>query len=118
MKARTDCERDGRLGWLKEYVVGLGVGTCATLYGLVALWIGHTFLPGLKGGNSTVAGAHAAGLAGAYVAGGLYLLCRFFLHRRCRREARRAQLYLVENVLLVLFIVALVYTLLQVGTVG
>jgi hypothetical protein len=113
-KARRDRYR----GWVRQYVIGLGIGGVSVLYGLIALWTHHTFLPGLKGGNATVSGAHGAGLALAYTVGGLYLLCRFFLHRRFRSEARRAQLYLVENVLLLVLIASLGYVLWQVGTVG
>ncbi|NLW50884.1 MAG: hypothetical protein GXY85_08610, partial [Candidatus Brocadiaceae bacterium] len=104
--------------WFRQYVIGLGVGTVSALYGLIALWWGHTFLPGLKGGTATVTGAHGAGLALGYTAGGLYLFCRFFLHGRLRSEGRRAQIYLVENVLLLVLIASLSYVLWQVGTVG
>jgi len=110
--------RDPDARWVRQYVIGLGVGCVSAVYGLYALWTRHTFLPGLKGGNATVSGAHGAGLALAYTVGGLYLLCRYFLHRRFRSEARRAQLYLVENVLLLVLIASLGYVLWQVGTVG
>jgi len=105
-------------GWVRQYIIGLGVGGVSCVYGLIALWTRHTFLPGLKGGNATVSGAHGAGLAIAYTTGGLYLLCRFFLHRRFRSAALRAQLYLIENVLLLVLIASLGYVLWQVGTVG
>jgi len=118
MKKRADPRADPGASRLRQYVIGLGLGTACAVYGLVALWMQRTFLPGLKGGNATVSGAHGAGLAIAYTVGGLYLVCRFFLHRRCRSEARRAQLYLVENVLLIVLIAALGYVLWQVGTVG
>ncbi|MHC4480390.1 MAG: hypothetical protein ACYS1C_05395 [Planctomycetota bacterium] len=104
--------------WIKQYVLGLALGLAAAVYGMIALWTRHTFLPGLKGGNATVTGLHGAGLAAAYVAGGLYLICCFFLHRRCRSESARGQIYLIENLLLLVLIAALIYVLWQVGTVG
>ena len=118
MTKKDEARRDRDASWVRQYVIGLGVGAASAVYGLIALWTRHTFLPGLKGGNATVSGAHGAGLAAAYTVGGLYLICRFFLHRRCRSEARRAQLYLVENVLLLVLIASLGYVLWQVGTVG
>jgi hypothetical protein len=117
--AKTDHTRDGgRPDRFKEYGLGLGLGGACALYGLVALWLGHTYLPGLKGGNHTVAGKDGAVLAAAFIAGGLYLIARLFVHRRCHSEGRRAQVYLVEVVLLGGLIASLVYVLWQVGTVG
>jgi hypothetical protein len=99
-------------------VVGLGLGTACALYGLLALWTHHTFLPGLKGGASTVSGAHGAAAAAAYLAGGLFLICRFYVQVRCRSFAARRRVYRVQNLLLVALIAALVYVLWQVGTLG
>jgi Mg/Co/Ni transporter MgtE len=110
--------RESRRRWVKEYVVGLGLGAALAVYGLIAFWTKHTFLPGLKGGNLTVSGLHGAGLAAAYVSGGLYLVCRLFVQRRCRSAAAQGQVYLIENVLLVVLIASLAYVLWQVGTVG
>lgn len=118
MKKFAHSHEDGRPHWLKEYGLGLGLGPACIVYGLVALWLRHTFLPGLKGGNHTVTGIGGAVLAGAFLAGGLYLVSRFFLHLRCRSAARRAQLYAVEVVLLGALIASLVYVLWRVGTVG
>jgi hypothetical protein len=102
----------------KEYFLGLAVGSAAAVYGIVALWMRETFLPGLKGDGHTVSGGRGAALAGAYILGGLYLLARLFLHHRCRSDSLRAQLYLAETVLLVLLIAALAYVLWQVGNVA
>lgn len=106
-----------QFAWFREYVVGLALGAATAIYGVVALWSRHTFLPGLKGGNSGVSGTHGAGLAAAYIAGGLFLICRLFLHRRCRSESSRGQVYLVQNLLLIVLILSLAYVLWQVGTV-
>jgi hypothetical protein len=98
--------------------VGLVLGLATAGYGLIALWTGRTFLPGIKGQTSTVTGSHGAAMAAAYVSGGLYLFLRFFLHKRCRSEWARAQVYLMENALLIVLIAVLAYVLWQVGTVG
>ncbi len=107
-----------RRAWVKEYGIGLGLGPMCALYGLIALLGGRTFLPGLRGGKMTVTGPNGLGLAAAYVAGGLFLICRFFVHRRCRTRFARGQIYLLENLLLIVVIAALVYVLLKVGTVA
>ncbi|KPK61976.1 MAG: hypothetical protein AMK73_07105 [Planctomycetes bacterium SM23_32] len=118
MRRLTRPEGEPKRSPIKQYVVGLGLGSVGAVYGAIALLTRHTFLPGLKGGNSTVSGAHGAALAAAYLVGGLFLICRFFLHPRCRSERSRAQVYLVENVLLTLLIASLAYVLWQVGAVG
>ena len=102
----------------KEYFLGLFVGSAATVYGIVALWMRETLLPGLKGDGHTISGGRGAALAGAYFLGGLYLLARFFLHHRCRSDTLRAQLYLAENILLALLIAALAFVLWRVGNVA
>jgi len=53
---QAGAEGEPKSGWFRQYVIGLGVGTVSALYGLIALWWGHTFLPGLKGGTATVTG--------------------------------------------------------------
>jgi hypothetical protein len=118
MRRRTEPSGPERRSRLKELVLGLVLGLVTAVYGAVALLTGHTFLPGLKGGNLTVTGAHGAALGVAYLVGGLFLFCRFFLHPRCRSEQSRGQVYLVENVLLVVLVASLAYVLWQVGAVG
>jgi len=118
MRRRTQPKHESRPNWVKQYVLGLGFGVASVVYGLVALWTKHAFLPGLKGGSSTASGAHGAALAAAYVAGGLFVVCRFFLHTRLRSRWAHRHLYLAENVLLLMLIAALLYVLWQVGTVG
>ena len=103
---------------IKEYVIGLGVAICATLYGAYALMVGQSYLPGVRGGTTTVSGTHGRGIALAYLVGGVFLFLRFFLEKRCHREFNRNQVYLVENALLIVLIGTLVYVLLNVGTAG
>jgi hypothetical protein len=103
---------------IKEYGIGLAGGAACTLYGLYALASRRAYLPGLKGGTATVQGSHGVGAAALYLAGGLFLVLRLFLHRRCRSEFARRQVYLLENCLLLAFIGAAFYVLLNVGTAG
>jgi hypothetical protein len=113
---RPEQPRGPRPSPFKEYVLGLVVGPVCALYGLVALWTRATFLPGLKGGDGHfVTGGQGAALAAAYVAGGLYLLARFFIHHRCRTEPMKARLYTAENLLLVALIAAMAFVLWSVG---
>jgi hypothetical protein len=98
-------------------VFGLGLGVLAALYGLVAFAMGRTFLPGLPGEAHTVTGPGATALAGGYLAGGLYLLCRFFLQERLPPRDSRPSLYVLQNVLLAGFIACLVYLLVNMGEV-
>jgi hypothetical protein len=118
MLRRAQAKGEQKTSWFTERVIGLGLGSAITLYGLFALWTRRTFLPGIKGGSPTVTGAHGAALAAAYFAGGMFLIFRFYIHERCRSARRRGQVYLIENALLVMLIVALIYVLWQVGTVG
>jgi len=118
MRRRVQAKRESAPGWVKQYVLGLGFGAASAIYGLVALWTKHSFMPGLRGGNATVTGGHGAALAGAYIAGGLFVICRFFLHSRFRSHSARGRIYMAENFLLLVLIAALLYVLWQVGTVG
>ncbi len=116
-----DDQRQPRRSWLRllrDYGIGLVVGLAAAGYGAYALMSRRTYLPGLKGGTATVHGSHGVGAALLYVAGGLFLVVRFFLHERCRSEPTRSQLYLLEVLLLVAFVAAAFYVLLNVGTAG
>ncbi len=115
---RESTEEKSTQGWVKEYIVGLGLGTGAALYGIYSLFAGSTYMPGLRGGTTSVHGSHGVGAAIMYLAGGLFLVMRFFVHRRCRLEATRSQVYLLENVLLVVFVGSAFYVLLNVGTAG
>ena len=103
--------------WLKTYVVGLGLGTAAAVYGVVALVMGRTFLPGLKGGAHTVADRGGLALAGGYLLGGVYLLLRYHVEKRVGSAGARSPLYWLQNLLLIGFIAALIYVLMHVGTV-
>ncbi|MFO8006754.1 MAG: hypothetical protein R6V05_03370 [Candidatus Brocadiia bacterium] len=113
-------QRPGRswLRLLRDYGIGLVAGLAAAGYGAYALMSGRTYLPGLKGGTATVHGSHGVGAALLYLAGGLFLVVRFFLHERCRSESTRSQLYLLEVLLLVVFVAAAFYVLLNVGSAG
>ena len=102
---------------LKRYVIGLGLGSIAAIYGLVALAVGRTFLPGLQGNGHTVAGASGRALAAGYLLGGLYLLLRLFVEPRAGKDRPHALLYVLENLVLVGFIAALIYVLMHVGAV-
>jgi len=103
---------------IKEYVVGLCLAALLALYGIYALIVGRAYLPGVRGGTTTVAGLHGRGVALAYLVGGLFLFFRHFLEKRCHRQFNRDQVHFVENMLLLVLITALVYVLLNVGTAG
>ena len=103
--------------WFWEYVVGLGLGGVAALYGLVALAVGRTFLPGLHGNGYTVGGTSGQALAGSYLIGGLYLVIRLYLEDRIESASGKSLLYLAQCLLLAGFIASLIYVLLHVGEV-
>ncbi len=109
---------DARLKWFWRNVVGLGVGIAATIYGLFGLVARHAWLPGLRGNNHTANGLHAVAIALIYLTGGLYLVCRLFMHTRPRRRTDDSLLYLGEVGLLVVLIGSLLYVLLKVGSAG
>ncbi len=110
--------RPDAMRWIKEYVVGLGLAALLALYGLYALIVGWTYLPGVRGGTATVGGMHGRGVALAYMVGGIFLFFRHFLEKRCHRQFHRDQVHFLENVLLIVLIAVLVYVLLNVGTAG
>ncbi len=118
MRRGNDHERGPRGNWFRQYVIGLGLGLVSAVYGVIAMLTRNSFLPGLKGGSHTVTGSHAVAVALVYLAGGLFLAFRFFLDPRCRARHTRAEVYLAENLLLMLLIAAAVYVLLSVGTAG
>ena len=118
MGQMSEQQHSARRDALRQYVLGLGIGGLCALYGLYGLVTRTAFLPVLKGGPSVLRGLSALDLAAGYLSGGLYLVLRFYLHRRCRSEAIRRQVYAAEVVLLAVFIGALVWLLLTVGSVG
>lgn len=117
MSGQNGGDRLTRAEWLKRYVLGLGIGTTAAAYGVVALLMRKTFLPGLAGNNHMVRNRSGQALAAAYLVGGLYLLLRLFLAKRMGPARARSWLYWLESAMLAGFIGALVYVLLNVGTV-
>ncbi len=118
MRSRDEQERNSRASWFRQYVIGLGLGLVSAVYGIIALLTRNSFLPGLKGGSHTVKGPHGVAVAIVYLAGGLFLIFRFFVDPRCHARHSRAEVYLAENLLLILLIAAAVYVLLSVGTAG
>lgn len=106
----------GRGGWFCCYVLGLGLGSASALYGVLALLMGRTFLPGYHADALLVKGGSALALALAYLTGGVYLLLRLFVERKAPAFTARKQVYLAQNVLLGIFIAALAYTLWRVGS--
>jgi hypothetical protein len=100
-----------RRAWLKQYVVGLGLGGLSVLYGLFAFATGRTYMPAFTAHDAVLSGASADAMALAFISGGAYLFLRFFLERRLRKPSTRAQLYMVQVALLVGFIGALLYVL-------
>ncbi len=116
--ARGDRNRERQLGWVRQYLIGLVLGAVCAMYGVIAMLTRNTFMPGLRGGDHTLKGAHGIALALVYLLGGLFLVCRFFVEPRCRSRFARGQIYLAQNALLILLIAAAVYVLLKVGTAG
>jgi hypothetical protein len=117
MSEEHEQRRLSRAEWFKRYVLGLGVGTAAALYGIVAMLMGQAFLPGLKGNGHTVKNRSGLALAAAYVLGGVYLLLRLYLEKRTGFADGPRWLYWLENLILAGFIATLVYVLLRVGAV-
>ncbi|MCD6415665.1 MAG: hypothetical protein J7M08_03080 [Planctomycetes bacterium] len=117
VKEQPDEQRRKR-PWFVSYAIGLILGLLSAAYGLYALLDGSAYLPGLRGGTATVHGKHGVGAAVIYLTGGLFLLCRFFIHQRLRSEGDRKLIYVLENALLLALIAAVFYVLLNVGTAG
>jgi len=101
--------------WTKQYVIGLGVGIICTVYGLIALVVGKTFLPSLNRNNHMLRNRAGVALAVAYLTGGLFLIARLHLEKKTHIPRARANLYLLENALLIGFIGTLVYVLFHMG---
>ena len=117
MSEKHEQERLSRGEWFRRYVLGLGFGMVVALYGIVAMLMGETFLPGLKGNGHTIKNRSGVALAAAYVLGGAYLLLRLYIEKRMRLANGPRWLYWVENLILAGFIATLVYVLLRVGAV-
>jgi hypothetical protein len=107
-----------RKSWLKQYVVGLGLGGLSALYGVVALLTGRTYMPGFTARDAVLRGAPADAMALAFLCGGGYLFLRFFLERRLHKSASRAQIYMVQVALLMAFIGSLLFVLFKGSEVG
>lgn len=103
--------------FVKEYILGWTVGIAASIYGLLALLIGKTYLPGMHGDRMTMGGRSGYVLALAYLSGGIFLLIRHVLEERLKAEKAQFTAYWAENLCLALFIFAVVYVLLTVDTV-
>jgi len=116
MTETTSDKPTGRWAWLRRYVFGLGFGVTAACYGIIALIIGETYLPGLAGNDPTLSDQTGTALAGGYLAGGLFLLLRLYLEERVRNNEAWKNLYFVQNVLLIALITCLGYVLLHVGS--
>jgi len=108
-------QKVSRHAWFKRYVVGLVIGPAAALYGVVALLMGKTFLPGVPGSQHALTGPSGRALAAGYLLGGSYLLVRFSIEKARPLPSGRPPLYALQNILLVGFIACLVYVLLHVG---
>lgn len=108
----------GRLSWGKEYVVGLGLGTAAVLYGVAGIIMRRIYMPGFTAQDARLTGPSATAMAAAFIAGGLYLLLRLYGEKRLHTQSAKAQVYMAEVALLVAFIGGLLYVLFKVGTVG
>jgi FtsH-binding integral membrane protein len=111
-------DETGRRAWLKQNVLGLGLGTAAFMYGLIALAMGRAFVPGFSLRDSLLTGDAALAMALAFISGGAYLFLRFFLERRLRKPSTRAQVYMVQVALLVGFIGSLLFVLFKGSEVG
>ena len=108
-------QRASKAGWIKHYVVGVGLGAICAVYGVVALLVGKAFLPGLPGNDWTVKNRSGIALSLAYLIGGVFLLLRLPLRRLLHSERAKGRLCVVEVLLLLAFIGALVYVLIHMG---
>ena len=109
-------EKPGRWAWFRRNVLGLGLGALAACYGIIALVVGKTYLPGLAGTDHTLSDQTGTALAGGYLAGGLFLLLRLYVEQRVRSEEGWKNLYLAQNVLLIALVACLIYVLMHVGS--
>ena len=114
MARETETER--KPGWLLRYAVGLALGALCAAYGVVALLMGRTFLPGLRAADLFIGNRSGRALAGAYLLGGLFLISRFYVRGGDEPAGERAWVYWLQNLLLGGFIGMLGYVLFNVGT--
>ncbi len=106
------------MSFAKKYIIGWGLGPMAAVYGLISLLVGRAFLPGLHGDNITLGGRGGAVLSLAYISGGVFLFLRLVIDKRQKSNAwQNILLYMVQNILLIVFIASLIYVLLRVDTV-
>ncbi|MFW6457329.1 MAG: hypothetical protein ACOC0A_03460 [Planctomycetota bacterium] len=117
MMQNTEENSTPRWERIREYGLGIGLGGLMALYGLIALVMGRTFLPSLHGNGHTIAGTSGQALAGAYLAGGVYLLLRLHMERNAKSDFSQRLIYWAECLLLLGLIALLVYVLLHVGEV-
>ena len=96
-------------------MLGRVIGPVAAFYGVVALLMGKTFLPGYQVHALLIGGRPGTALAAGYLAGGIYLVLRFHVERRPMSESTGRHVYTAETLLLTVFIASLVYALLHVG---
>jgi len=116
MSAEHHTSKTSRWAWIKQNVIGLGFGLIFSLYGVVAILTDKAFLPALQGEEHILTNTNGFALGGAYLTGGIFLLLRFYLEKKVHAQPSRANLYLVQNLVLIALIAALAYVLLHVGT--
>ena len=116
MSAQHHSKKISRWAWIKQYVIGLGLGMVFAVYGVIALLTDRAFLPALQGEDHILTNTNGFALGGAYLAGGVFLLLRFYFEKKVHAQPSRANLYLVQNLVLIALIGALAYVLLHVGT--
>ena len=111
-----DPETEQKPGWFSRYVIGLALGALCAAYGVVALLMGRTFLPGLRAADLFIGNRSGRALAAAYLLGGLFLIARFYVRGGDEPAPHRAWLYWLQNLLLAGFVGTLGYVLFNVGT--
>jgi len=116
MSAEHHRKKMSRWAWIKQHVIGLGLGVIFSVYGVIAVLTDRAFLPALQGEEHILTNTNGFALGGAYLAGGVFLLLRFYMEKKVHAQPSRANLYLVQNLVLIVLIAALAYVLLHVGT--
>ncbi|MEF8788477.1 MAG: hypothetical protein V5A84_05360 [Planctomycetota bacterium] len=109
-------EKPQRWAWFRRNVLGLALGAIAACYGIFALIVGETYLPGLAGNDHTLSDQTGTALAAGYLAGGLFLMLRLYVEERIGSEEGWKNLYLAQNVLLIALIACVGYVLFHVGS--
>jgi len=103
-------------GWFARHVVGLGLGGVCAVYGVIALLMGRTFLPGLRKDTLLIGNRSGLALAASYLLGGMFLILRFYPRAGAAPARSTPWLYWAQNLLLTGLLGALVYVLVRVGT--